>query len=82
MRGSRRARQRGTPAPGTLKALQLDSRDRPKLDAARILARLEAKDPKVGLVRDEELTVVSHHGGALHAHAKTNGIPGVYHAGA
>ena len=63
------------------RAMQLDAKDDPKFDAARILAKLESDDPAIATIRDEELPVVSHGGGALHAHAKKAVIAGVYHAG-
>jgi hypothetical protein len=66
---------------GVPRAMQLDGSDGTKVDAARVLAELEAQDPKLAALRDEELRVVSHDGGALHAHAKKATIPGLYHAG-
>ena len=63
------------------RAMRLDAKDDPKFDAARILAKLESEDPAIATIRDEELPVVSHGGGALHAHAKKTVIAGVYHAG-
>ena len=63
------------------RAMRLDAKDDPKFDAARILAKLESDDPAIATIRDEELPVVSHGGGALHAHAKKAVIAGVYHAG-
>jgi hypothetical protein len=69
-------------ASGTLpRTMQLDGQDDPKFDAARVLAKLEAEDSTIARIRDEELPVVSHGSGALHAHAKKTRIPGVYYAG-
>lgn len=73
--------KRSTAREAVPRAIKLDASDRPAFDAARVLAKLEAADPGLAVVRDEELAVVSHHGGAVHAHAKRTGIPGVYHAG-
>ena len=63
------------------RSMRLDAKDDPKFDAARILAKLESDDSAIATIRDEELPVVSHGGGALHAHAKKAVVAGVYHAG-
>ncbi len=52
-----------------------------RFDPAQMLARLERKNPKLASVRDEEVTVVSHHGGPLHVHVKDTAVPGVHHLG-
>jgi Common central domain of tyrosinase len=52
-----------------------------RIDVALALARLEQENPKVGAVRDVELSVVSHDSGALHAHAERTDVPGAYHVG-
>ena len=73
--------QRSTAGHRVPRALKLDASDEPTFDAVRVLAKLETEDASLAVVRDEELEVVSHHGGAPHAHAKGTRIPGVYHAG-
>jgi Common central domain of tyrosinase len=52
-----------------------------KFDPARVLARMEADNAKLGQMRDEEVRVVSHHDGPLHMHVLTDAVPGVYHFG-
>src|SRR5215216_6875736 len=52
-----------------------------KLDAALVRAKLEAKNARVGEIRDEELKVVSHHDGAPHVHVAQTDVPGPYHIG-
>jgi len=63
------------------RSAKLDTGDEMTFDAAKLLARLEASDPKIGATRDEELSVVSHHGGAPHVHVAKVSVPGVYHVG-
>lgn len=50
-------------------------------DAARVLATLEKKNPKLAKLRDEPAHVVSHHGGPLHIHVDKTETPGIYHLG-
>lgn len=57
------------------------ARDQVEFDTARVLARIEAQNPQVGHQRDEELTVVTHHGGAPHVHIEKTELPGAYHVG-
>ena len=52
-----------------------------KLDNGRVLAELEAKDPDLGSVRDEQVKVAQHDGGAPHVHVGDTSIPGGYHLG-
>ena len=52
-----------------------------KFDAARVLARLEKRDRKIGLLRDEQLQVAQHGDGPLHLHITTADVPGPYHVG-
>lgn len=47
-------------------------------DPALALAGVERKDPRLAQIRDEELAVVTHHGGPLHVHTKAD-VPGAYH---
>ena len=68
-------------APASKRPTRVEAADDPKTDAARILAKLESRDRSIGEIRDEELPVVSHDGGAMHAHAKKVKIPGAYYAG-
>jgi hypothetical protein len=51
------------------------------LDAALVLAKLEARRARVAAVRDEEIKVVSHHEGPPHVHVAKTEIPGPYHIG-
>jgi hypothetical protein len=51
-----------------------------KVDPARLLAQLEARDPKIARVRDEAVTVAVH-GGPAHIHLEQSDIPGVQHLG-
>ena len=46
-----------------------------------MLARLEASDPKLGATGDDELAVVSHHGGPAHVHVPKLVDAGAYHVG-
>jgi Common central domain of tyrosinase len=50
-------------------------------DSARILARLEAKEPALAELRDEEVQVVVHHESLPHVHLKKTEVPGPYHVG-
>ena len=52
-----------------------------RFDAAVVLAMLENKSPKLALLRDEEVKVVSHHDGPLHLHVDKLGVPGLQHLG-
>ncbi len=52
-----------------------------KLDAARVLARLERENPALGRQRDDEVEVVTHGGSVAHVHVGETGTPGVYHLG-
>lgn len=52
-----------------------------RFDPARVLALLEKKNPKLALVRDEQVQAVSHHDGPLHVHVENTDIPGVHHLG-
>jgi hypothetical protein len=51
-----------------------------KFDPARVLAHLEAEDPKIARVRDEVANVASHDG-ASHIHLDPSDIAGVQHLG-
>ena len=51
------------------------------LDPALVLAKLEARSRSVSRMRDEELMVVSHHGGAPHVHVAKTDVAGPYHIG-
>jgi len=57
------------------------ARGDPKNNTARILARLEKKQPRLFDPCDEAGALVSHHGGAWHYHAKDTRIAGAYHFG-
>lgn len=63
------------------RSARLNTSDEMKYDTARVLARLEADDPTIARTRDEELTIVTHHGGPPHVHVKSAGVPGAYHIG-
>ena len=52
-----------------------------RFDPAKLLAVLEKKDPKLALMRDEQVQVVSQPDGLLNVHVEKTGIPGVYHLG-
>jgi len=52
-----------------------------RFDPARLLAMLEKKNPKLALIRDEEVKVVSHHEGPLHIHVAETSVPGLHHLG-
>ena len=52
-----------------------------KFDNGRVLAELEAKDPDVGSVHDEQVKVAHHDDGAPHVHVGDTSIPGGYHLG-
>jgi hypothetical protein len=52
-----------------------------KYDNGRVLAELEAKEPDLGSVRDEQARVVQHDGGPPHVHVPDTAIPGGYHLG-
>ncbi|HET9212681.1 MAG TPA: hypothetical protein VFR03_19910, partial [Thermoanaerobaculia bacterium] len=52
-----------------------------QLDTARILARLEEKEPELAEVRDEEVQMVTHHESLPHIHLKKTEVPGPYHVG-
>ena len=54
-------------------------RDDKAVDVGAILAKLEGRDRSIARVRDEELSVVSHHGSPLHVHIAETKIPGPYH---
>jgi hypothetical protein len=51
-----------------------------KFDPARLLAQLEAREPKLAEVRDEAVAVAVH-GGLAHIHLDESGISGVQHLG-
>jgi Common central domain of tyrosinase len=59
----------------------LPRRGDPKNNTARLLAKLEAKEPGLFALKDEAAELVSHHGGAWHYHVKDTKIPGAYHFG-
>lgn len=63
------------------RSARLDTADEMTVDAAKLLARLEASDPKVASTRDEELTVVAHGDGPPHVHVAKAVVPGAYHVG-
>ncbi len=52
-----------------------------KFDHGRVLAELEAKDPELGAVHDEQVKVVQHDGGTPHVHLPDTTVPGGYHLG-
>ena len=52
-----------------------------RFDNGRVLAELEARDPELGSVRDEQARVVQHDGGPPHVHVDDTSIPGGYHLG-
>jgi len=62
------------------RALLRGSLSRP-FDAALVLAALEQKSPQLAALRDEQLAVVSHDGGPMHAHVARVELPGAYHVG-
>ncbi len=64
-----------------LKQLRLKGGDGSRLDAAQVLARLEARDGGIARLRDQEVNVVSHHGGSPHVHVGDTALPGAYHFG-
>jgi hypothetical protein len=51
------------------------------IDPAYLLAYLEKEKPELAHVRDEQLDLVAHHEGPLHAHVKDTEVPGGYHVG-
>jgi hypothetical protein len=63
------------------RAARLDSKDGLAVDSAVLLARLEARNPRLARLRDEELAVVSHHGGPPHVHASKAEVQGTHHVG-
>jgi hypothetical protein len=69
------------PSAADLRAARVEGLEGTGLDHAILLARLEARRSTLARMRDEELAVVSHHGGPLHLHVKDTEVPGVYHAG-
>ena len=50
------------------KSARLDKADPPGFDAARILAQIEAENPRLAETRDEELRVISHDDEPPHVH--------------
>lgn len=52
-----------------------------KFDQAKLLALVEKKNPKLAILRDQKVDVVSHHDSPLHIHEERTSIPGVYHLG-
>lgn len=50
-------------------------------DTARVLARLEAREPALAEVRDQEVRVVTHHDSLPHIHLKETEVPGLYNFG-
>jgi Common central domain of tyrosinase len=52
-----------------------------RYDNGRVLAELEAQDPNLGSVRDEQARVVQHDGGPPHVHVADTSVPGGYHLG-
>lgn len=56
-------------------------RNDPRNNSARVLARLERKDPEPFRLKDEAGELVSHHGGDWHYHLEDTAIPGAYHFG-
>lgn len=58
-----------------------DPEETPTADPAIILANLERADKTLAVMRDEQIAVVTHHGGPLHMHVKDTTIPGAYHLG-
>ena len=52
-----------------------------RYDYGRVLAELEAQDPDLGAVRDEQAKVVQHDGGPPHVHVGDTSVPGGYHLG-
>ena len=63
------------------KAVLLQGSQGLAFDPALLLATLERKSAKLAHVRDEAMSVVSHHEGALHIHVEKTNIPGVHHLG-
>ena len=63
------------------RAAKLDTADGVTFDAAKVLARLEASDSRLAVTRDEEVAVVSHHGGPAHLHVPKLVVPGAYFVG-
>jgi hypothetical protein len=57
------------------------ARGDPKNNTARVLARLEKKQPRLFEPCDEAGALVAHHGGAWHYHLKDTRIAGAYHFG-
>jgi hypothetical protein len=64
-----------------LVAARLKGDDRVTVDSALVLAHLEARRTSIARIRDEEVPVVSHHGGPLHLHVKETEVPRPYHFG-
>jgi hypothetical protein len=50
-------------------------------DAARVLAVLERRDPRLATARDEEVKIALHDGGPMHVHVAKTDVPGAYHLG-
>jgi hypothetical protein len=63
------------------KQTRLQTKDRMAFDPALVLARLESKNTRLAQVRDIELPVVSHHGGAPHVHVAETKVAGAYNVG-
>jgi hypothetical protein len=59
---------------------QLKDQDELRFDRAIALAALENEDPKLAIVRDEELQVADQEG-VLQVHVENTRVPGVYHLG-
>jgi hypothetical protein len=68
-------------AASVLKSARIDTGDKMDFDAALVLARIESKNPRLAVQRDEELRVVALHGGAPHVHVDETSVPGAYHFG-
>ncbi|RHW28765.1 hypothetical protein D0Z08_02630 [Nocardioides immobilis] len=52
-----------------------------ELDFGRVLAELEGRHPDLAAVRDEQVKLVTHDGGAPHVHVHGTEVPGAYHLG-
>jgi hypothetical protein len=63
------------------RATRLKTDDRLRVDSALVLAHLEGRSATIARTRDQEVAVVSHHGGPLHAHVQETDVPGAYHVG-
>ena len=59
-------------------ALSRDQRT-PRFDAARALADVERKDPKISGHLDQQMTVAVHENGPLHVHIEKAPVAGPYH---